>query len=52
MTACLEQVGALPWSQTTDILDKALSMRMGNGLVHIHSNLIDTVDEFTVKSTE
>ena len=25
---------------------------MGDGLVHVHSNLIDTVDKFTVKSTE
>lgn len=48
----LEQVGALPWSQTTNILDQALSVRMGDGPVHIHSNFIDTIDEFTVKSTE
>lgn len=48
----LQQVGALPWSQTTDVLDQALSVRMGDGLVHVHSNLIDTVDKFTVKRTE
>lgn len=45
-------MGALPWSQTTDVLDQALSVRMGDGLVHVHSNLIDTVDKFTVKRTE
>ena len=50
--ANLEQVGALPWSQPTDILDHALSVRMGDGSIHIHSNLVDTVDEFTVKSRE
>lgn len=52
MTACLEQVGALPWSQTTDILNETLSVRMSDGLVHVHADLIDTVDEFTVQSRE
>lgn len=50
--ANLEQVGALPWPQTTDVLDQALSVRVGDGPVHVHSNLIDSVDEFTVKSRE
>lgn len=27
-------------------------MRVSDGLVHIHSDLIDTVDEFTVKSRQ
>lgn len=48
----LEQVGALPWTQTTNILDQALCVRMGDGPVYIHSNLIDTIDEFTVESRE
>lgn len=52
MAAYLEQVRALPRPQTTDVLDQALRVRMGDGLVHIHSNLIDTVDEFTVQSRE
>lgn len=52
MRVCLEQVRALPWPQATHILDQALSMRMSDGLVHIHSNLIDAVDEFTVKGRE
>ncbi|TNN48307.1 hypothetical protein EYF80_041517 [Liparis tanakae] len=37
---------------STDKLDDALRVRMGNGLVHVHSNLIYPVDEFTVKSAE
>lgn len=45
-------MGALPWSQTTDKLDQTLSVRVGDGPVHVHSNLIDTIDEFTVKRTE
>lgn len=49
---CLKQVGTLPRSQATDILDQALSMRVSDSLVHVHSDLIYTVDEFTVKSRE
>lgn len=45
-------MGTLPWSQATDILDQALSMRVSDSLVHVHSDLIHTVDEFTVKSRE
>lgn len=48
----LEQMGALPGSQTTDILDQALSVSMSDGSIHVHSHLIDTVNEFTVKSRE
>lgn len=50
MRICLKQVGTLPWSQATDILDQALSMRVSDSLVYVHSDLIHTVDEFTVKS--
>lgn len=52
MRICLKQVGTLPWSQATDILDQALSVRVSNSLVHVHPNLVNTVDEFTVKSRE
>ena len=48
--ADLKEVGALPRTQTTDKLDQALSVRMSDRPIHVHSNLIDTVDEFTVKS--
>lgn len=48
----LKEVGPFPWPQTTDVLDQALSMRMGYGSVYVHSNLIDTVDEFTVESRQ
>lgn len=50
--ANLQQVGALPRPQATDVLDQALSVRVGDGSVHVHSHLIDTVDEFTVESRE
>lgn len=49
---CLKQVGTLPWSQATDILDQALSVRVSDSLVHVHPDLVHTVDEFTVKSRE
>lgn len=52
MRICLKQVRTLPWSQATDILDQALSMRVSDSLVYVHSDLIHTVDEFTVKSRE
>lgn len=48
----LEKMWTLPWSQTTHILNQALSMRVCDGSVHIYSNLINTVDELTVKSIE
>lgn len=48
----LEEVGSLPWSQTADILDQALSVGMGNRSVHIHTDLVDPVDEFTVESVK
>lgn len=50
--AYLEKMWTLPWSQTTHILNQALSVRVCDGSVHIHSNLINTVDELTVKSIE
>lgn len=49
---CLKQVGTLPWSQATDILDQALSVRVSDSLVYVHPDLVHTVDEFTVKSRE
>lgn len=48
----LEQVGALPRAQTTDVLHQALGVRVGNGLVHIHAHLVNAVDEFTVQGRE
>lgn len=48
----LEKVGALPRSQTADILDQTLGVRMSNAPVYVHSNLIDTVDELTIKSVK
>lgn len=50
--AYLEQVGAFSKSQTANILNQALSVRVSDGSVHIHSHLVDPVDEFTVKGTE
>lgn len=52
MRICLQQVGTLPRSQAADVLDQALSVRVSNSLVHVHPNLVHTVDEFTVKSRE
>ena len=48
----LQQLGALPRPQTTDKLHQALGVRVGDALVHVHSDLIHTVNEFKVKSTE
>lgn len=48
----LEQVGALPRAQTADVLHQALGVRVGDGLVHIHANLVNAVDEFAVQGRQ
>lgn len=48
----LEEVGTLPLPQTTDILDQALSVGMGDRSVHVYPDLVDPVDKFTVESVE
>lgn len=50
--AYLEQVGALSWAQTADILHQALGVRVSDGLIHINTHLINTVDKFTVKGRQ
>lgn len=45
-------MGPFSGSQATDILDQGLAVRMGNGTVDIHPDLIDPVDEFTVQGVK
>ena len=45
-------MGSFSRSQATDILDQGLAVRMGDGAVDINTNLIDSVDEFTVQGVE
>lgn len=52
MCAYLQQVGAFSGPQAANILNQALSVRVSNGSVYIHSHLIHPVDEFTVQSAE
>ena len=48
----LQEMGPFSRSQATDILNQGLAVGVGNGTVDINSNLIDSVDEFTVQGTE
>lgn len=48
----LEQVGAFSRSKATDVLDQALSVRVSDGTVHIHTNFIHPVYKLTVESTQ
>lgn len=52
MVVYLEQVGTLPGAQTTDVLHQALGVWMGDGLVHVHTHLVNAVDEFTVQGRQ
>lgn len=48
----LEEVGAFSRSEATDVLDQALGVRVSNGSVHIHTNLIHPVYKLTVESAQ
>lgn len=45
-------MGPFSRSQATDILNQGLAVGVGYGTVDINSNLIDSVDEFTVQGIE
>lgn len=45
-------MGAFPWSQSTDVLNQALRVGVGYCSVYIYTDLIDPIDEFTVKSVK
>lgn len=45
-------MGPFSRSQATDILDQGLAVRVGDGTVDIDTNLIDSVDKFTVQGVE
>ena len=48
----LQEMGPFSRSQAIDILNQGLAVGVGNDTVDINSNLIDSVDEFTVQGIE
>ena len=48
----LQEMGPFSRSQAIDILNQGLDVGVGNVTVDINSNLIESVDEFTVQVIE